>query len=43
MGAAMMGGNVQSMEKQPMSADANKKLIQAIFAAAGNPDRQSGR
>jgi len=38
MGAAMMGGNVQSMEKQPMSADANKKLIQAIFAAAGNPD-----
>ena len=38
MGTAMMGGNVQSMEKQPMSADANKKLIQAIFAAAGNPD-----
>jgi ketosteroid isomerase-like protein len=26
------------MEKQPMSAAANKQLIQEIFAAAGNPD-----
>src|SRR5882757_9176309 len=26
------------MEKQPMSAAANKQLMQEIFAAAGNPD-----
>jgi uncharacterized protein len=26
------------MEKQPMSAAANKKLMQEIFAVAGNPD-----
>src|SRR5207237_2209841 len=38
MGAAMMGGGNAIDGETAMSAEANKKLMQAIFAAAGNPD-----
>src|SRR5437868_8124788 len=36
-GGAMVGGIFET-ENPPMSALANKKLIEEIFAAAGNPD-----
>jgi hypothetical protein len=35
---ARIGDQRKSMEKRTMSATANKKLIEQIFAAAGNPD-----
>jgi uncharacterized protein len=37
-GARLSGGHFPQMEKPLMNAIANKKLIEEIFAAAGNPD-----
>jgi uncharacterized protein len=37
-GARLSGGHFPQMEKPLMNAIANKKLIEEIFAVAGNPD-----